>query len=85
MRLSRFGGKEIINLSDGTKLGLLEDADLLIDENTGKIEAFLINSGRRLSFRSSEKSVLKIPWENIKKIGSDIIVVEFNKNSRYNS
>lgn len=85
MRLSRFGGKEIINLSDGTKLGLLEDADLLIDENTGKIEAFLINSGSKFSFRASERSAFKIPWENIKKIGSDIIVVEFNKNSRYNS
>lgn len=85
MRLSRFGGKEIINLSDGTKLGLLEDADLLIDENTGKIEAFLINSGGKLSFRAAEKSNIRIPWENIRKIGSDIIVVEFNKNSRYNS
>lgn len=82
MRLSKFGGKEIINLNDGTKLGLLEDADLLIDENTGKIEAFYINGGSRLSFRSSEKNGIKISWDSIKKIGSDIIVVEFDKGNR---
>lgn len=82
MRLSKFGGKEIVNMSDGSKLGLLEDADLLIDEDTGKIVAFIIDDGR--FFKTSDKYSVKIPWENIKKIGNDIIIVDFDKDSKYN-
>ena len=50
MRLSELGEKEIINLNNGARLGLLNDADIVFDEETGKIVS-LIAPEQRLSFK----------------------------------
>lgn len=40
MRLSAIGGKEIINLYDGSSLGLISESDLLINKRTGEYIPF---------------------------------------------
>jgi YlmC/YmxH family sporulation protein len=75
MRLSEFGNKEIVNLNDGKRLGLIEDSDLIIDENTGKINSIVVYETKGSIFRS-RPNYIEIPWEYIKKIGNDMIIVE---------
>lgn len=79
MRLSELGEKEIINLNNGGRLGLLNDADIVFDEDTGKIIS-LIAPEKRLSFKllGIESNGMEIPWTAIRKIGYDMIIVELN-------
>jgi len=86
MLLSDLGGKEIINLYDGAKLGLVGDADLAIGPN-GVIEAIILNSragfgGLFGSFADRERDLLVIPWQTIKKIGSEVIIVDLQNIDR---
>lgn len=76
MRLSRLGGKEIVNLNDGGRLGIIADSDLVIDEKTGKILSLLVPD-RRSQFKFfGDKYEVEIPWDAIKKIGNDMIIIE---------
>jgi len=89
MLLSDLAGKEIINLYDGAKLGLVGDADLAIS-NGGAIEAIILTS--RLGFggfwgntSSRERDTLVIPWQSVKKVGTEVIIVDMhNKSERMN-
>ncbi len=76
MRFSAISGKEIVNLNDGSRLGIIGDSDLLIDEKTGKIMALLIPEERGFFSFLSSSSLMEIPWQAIKKIGSDMIIIE---------
>lgn len=79
MRLSELGEKEIINLNNGGRLGLLNDADIVFDEDTGKIIS-LIAPEKRLSLKllGIESNGMEIPWSAIRKIGYDMIIVELD-------
>ncbi|SCY12119.1 YlmC/YmxH family sporulation protein [Alkaliphilus peptidifermentans] len=76
MRFSAIGGKEIVNLCNGSRLGVIGDSDMLIDEKTGKIIALLIPDEKNIFSFLSSGSLLEIPWEAIKKIGNDMIIIE---------
>ena len=78
MRLSELGGKEIVNLSDGGRLGILAESDLLIDERSGKIKSALVPDFRNQFSLFQDKSMIEIPWECVRKIGSDMIIVELD-------
>ena len=82
MLLSDLAGKEIINLYDGAKLGLVGDADLDISFN-GSVEAIILTSrGGFSGFWGArgdrEREVLVIPWKSIKKIGSEVMIIDLN-------
>ena len=79
MKLSELGEKEVVNLNSGGRLGILADSDLIIDEGSGKIISLLVPD-RRLSLNlfRSEKNSMEIPWEAIRKIGYDMIIVELD-------
>lgn len=79
MRLSELGDKEIVNLNNGGRLGLLNDADIIFDEKTGEIIS-LIAPERKLSFKllGIESNGMEIPWSAIRKIGYDMIIVELD-------
>lgn len=83
MLLSELSGKEIVNLHDGAKLGLIGDSDININAE-GRIEAIIIGSrsgsGRFFSknIEKSEGSFVIIPWKAIKKVGSEVIIVDID-------
>lgn len=79
MKFSDLGIKEVVNLNNGERLGILSDSDLLIDEESGKILSLIVPD-RRLIFKlfASDKNPMEIPWESIKKIGHDMIIVEMD-------
>lgn len=79
MRLMELGQKEIVNLNNGARLGIIADSDILIDEKSGQILSLLIPE-RRFSFKmlGIEGSGLEIPWTSIRKIGYDMIIIELD-------
>ncbi|MCC5909852.1 MAG: YlmC/YmxH family sporulation protein [Clostridiaceae bacterium] len=82
MRFSNMGGKEIVNLSDGSRLGIIADSDLLIDEKNGKIIALLVPDEKGLLNFFSSNSLMEIPWDAIKKIGNDMMIIELEDSNK---
>lgn len=69
--------KEVINMSDGRRLGFVGDVEINLDD--GRIEAVVIpGSGRLFGFFGKDNEFV-IPWEKIKKIGEDIILVDMDE------
>lgn len=82
MLYSDLAGKEIISIDEGARLGIINDTDLVIDTETGMIRSIIVpNHGTFLRRRT-----LVIPFEGIKKIGHDLIIVNLStmeKEARY--
>lgn len=78
MRLSELAGKEIINLSDGSRLGVVGDSDLLIDPESGEIASLILPPRWSLwGFFSSHGGVV-VPWKAVKRVGTEVVVVELD-------
>ncbi len=74
IRLFDLKQKEVINVSDGGKYGYV--ADLEIDKTTGKIKSLIIPiTGKMLNLFGKEEEYV-IPWEEVKQIGDDLIIVD---------
>ncbi len=74
MRLCELREKEVINICDCKRLGCV--ADIVIDLCHGSLEAIIIpGPGKICGFLGSDSEYI-IPFECIKKIGADIILVE---------
>lgn len=71
MRLSELQTKEIINMTTGKRLGLI--IDVIVDAN-GSIKSLILEEkrGRRISSREE----YELDWNQISKIGDDIILVK---------
>ncbi|WP_123054139.1 YlmC/YmxH family sporulation protein [Clostridium sp. JN-1] len=63
---------EIIDINTGTKMGLIKDFKVDCEQN--KIISIIIPSGKMSWFGKSDD--IEIPWENIRKIGVDVILVD---------
>jgi YlmC/YmxH family sporulation protein len=75
-RSSEIKQKEVINVSDGKRLGFVHDVE--IDLEDGRIEAIVIPiSGKLFGFIGRDNEFV-IPWDKIKKIGEDIILVDMD-------
>lgn len=79
MRLSKLGGKEIVNLNDGGRLGMVADSDLVIDEKTGKIKYLIVPDNSLQLNILRNRTEIEIPWEAIRKIGNDMIIIELDE------
>ncbi|WP_062050820.1 YlmC/YmxH family sporulation protein [Bacillus sp. JCM 19034] len=75
MRLSEISNKEIIDFQKGERLGILGQTDLLIDEETGEILAFVIPTMKWFGFGKKDKEYT-VYWQQIKKIGEDMIIID---------
>ena len=75
MKLSEMYQKEVINIDTGENLGVFGNCDIIIDEKTGDIKSFISGQGASFSFFKEQKK-REIKWQNIKKIGSDMIIIE---------
>jgi len=70
-----FKCKEVINICDARRLGCVLDVD--IDYCTGCVNAIVVPGCGRSLFSCFKPGVdIVIPWEKIKKIGEEIILVE---------
>lgn len=78
MRYQQISGKEIINIHTGARLGILGQTDLQINKKTGEIDALIIPTYKWFGLRKDEQRSY-IPWSAIKKIGKDIILIEYEE------
>lgn len=71
--------KDVIDINRGKKLGFIDDVDIELDE--GRIKAFIIpaHNNRLLRFFSKKQDIV-IGWDEIKKIGEDVILVDLKGN-----
>lgn len=72
MRMSDLQAKKIINISTGRNMGNIIDAD--IREN-GTVEGLIIEQNKNL-FSLNRESDTRIYWDDITKIGEDVILVK---------
>lgn len=70
--MSDLQAKKIINISTGRNMGNIMDLD--IREN-GTIEGLIIEQGRNI-FSLNRESDTRIYWDDITKIGEDVILVK---------
>lgn len=75
MRLNELDGIEVINMHDGTRIGVISPSDLVIDVETGQIKAIMVPTRSRFNLFSSHGE-LTIPWERVRKIGSEVMIVD---------
>lgn len=67
-------GKELINLSDGSRCGYVGDVEL--DMETGKVRALVVLGRLRLFGLLGREPDRIYPWHCVKKFGEDVIFVE---------
>ncbi|MGI6452060.1 MAG: YlmC/YmxH family sporulation protein [Syntrophomonadaceae bacterium] len=78
MRLNDLVGKEMVNIYDGMRMGTVGESDMVIDEETGDIVSIILpNKGNLLNFWVDRQKLI-IPWEAVKKIGREVIVVDID-------
>jgi len=78
MRLSYLSGKEVINLSDGARLGVIDDCELTFDIATGCIHKIILPNRNGLFSFFSENHTAAIPWKSIRRIGEEVIIVDMH-------
>jgi YlmC/YmxH family sporulation protein len=74
VKISELRNRDVINVVDGKRLGVICDLDLDLDN--GRICAIIVpGSTRFFNFLGGGRDYI-IPWEHIIKIGVDTILVE---------
>lgn len=66
--------KEVINICDGCRLGFVSDVDIKVPE--GQVVAIVVNGPCRFFGLFGRGEEFYIPWECIKQIGDDIILID---------
>jgi YlmC/YmxH family sporulation protein len=73
-RISDLRLREVINVSDGRRLGLIDDLE--VDVATGQVTALILPARSRLFHLFPRNEEVIIPWERIRRIGTDVILVD---------
>lgn len=69
-----FKQKEVININDGKIIGFVIDVNA--DFQNGEINSIIVAQTGKLLGTMFGKNNITIPWDKIKKIGEDVIIVE---------
>jgi len=77
MHLSDLQSKDVINVVDGRKIGNIVDA--YVEQESGRITKLVVEPNRAFNKFFSTKEELDVIWEQIIKIGEDVILVDLNR------
>lgn len=69
-----FKHKEVININNGKRLGYVQD--VCADLETGMITSIIVPGSNKIMSFFNQNNDIDIPWQNIKCIGDDLILVE---------
>ncbi len=76
-RMRDFKYIEVVNIYDGKRLGFVSDVD--VNFKTGRLEAIIIAGAGKLLGYFGKESELIIPYEKIRKVGDDVIIVDIEE------
>ena len=76
MRLSDLQNKDVINIIDGKKIGNIIDITI---ESNGQMTSLIVERSKFLLSRFSSSGEIEINWNQIKKIGEDVILVSMTE------
>jgi len=76
IKISDLRVREVVNVIDGRRLGLIKDIDINLE--AGRIAAIILPGQGRFLGLFGREDELVVPWEKIKKIGVDVILVELS-------
>lgn len=74
MRFSELKQKDVINICDGSRLG--RPIDLVLNERACAEAIVVPDAGGLLGCLKPARDGTAIPWERIRRIGDDVILVE---------
>lgn len=77
-RITDMRCKEVINISDGERMGYIYD--VMFSAETGRITAVILPGRSRLMGLMGREEDTVIPWECIKRVSSDIVLVDVKDN-----
>ena len=69
--------KEVINIHTGFRLGFV--CDVIVNVGTGQLVAILVPGPCRIFGLFGREDDYLIPWECIRKIGDDIILIDIEE------
>lgn len=75
-RLTDLRCKEVINVVDGQRLGFISDVEIEVPE--GRICAIVVPGPCRFFGLFGRKDDFVIPWRCIRRMGTDIVLVELD-------
>ncbi len=75
MRLSDLQHKDVVNVLDGKKIGNIIDININLD---GNMNSLIVEKSKFFISMFSTKDEIEIKWEQIEKIGEDVILVKIN-------
>ena len=73
-RVSELRYKEIINVSDGSRYGWVGDVE--VDLDSGQVRALVVPGRLRLFGLLGREEDRVCPWEAVRRVGADTILVE---------
>ena len=73
-RFSSLRCREVINICDGCRLGCV--SDVVIDLKCGRVAALVVPVPCRLFGLLGRRDDYVIPWEQVRRVGADIILLE---------
>lgn len=69
-----FKHKEVINIADGKRLGFVQDVTANLE--SGTITSIIVPGNAKLFNIFSSGNEIVIPWDKVKCIGEDLILVD---------
>lgn len=76
MRLSDLQNKDVINMKDGKKIGNIIDITI---EESGNMHSLIVERSKFFISMFSSSGEIEIKWNQIEKIGEDVILVTLNE------
>ncbi|MEW6623157.1 MAG: YlmC/YmxH family sporulation protein [Bacillota bacterium] len=74
IKISDLRMREVINVVDGRRMGEIKDIEL--DLEKGRVKSIILPGVNRFFRLFSRNEDIIVPWEKIKKLGIDVILVE---------
>lgn len=74
IKLSDLRVRDVVNVADGKRLGLL--CDIEIDLDSGRISALVLPGSTRLFGLFGHDRDIVVPWRDVVRVGEDVILVD---------
>ncbi|AEG60172.1 YlmC/YmxH family sporulation protein [Desulforamulus ruminis] len=79
MRMAELVGKEIVNINNGARLGVIGESDLTIDVESGAVCSIILPRRNNFINMWVDRQQMVIPWDAIRKIGEEVVIVEMDQ------